>query len=131
MGAQPCPVWEQGKRQLCQTQSWFHRHDPSPMWESISRWVGNATPLDEIPFPKLEEDARRAKHVPVARTLARHQQNHFAARRTKTPAFSPPKFKAPPHPVPAASPGAGAADSAPALLSHRSHLSPDANRLRR
>lgn len=49
--------------------------------------------------------------------------------------FSPPKIYSPPLPGPlpilAASLGASAAESAPALLSHHRHLSPDANRLRR
>lgn len=72
MGAQPCPVWEQGKRRLCQTRIWFHHHDLSPVGKSISQQVGDTTPLDEIPFP-------RTKHMPAARALARHQQNHFCS----------------------------------------------------
>lgn len=46
MGTQPCPVWEQGKRRLCQTLSWFHYRDPSLVGKQISRRVGDMTLMD-------------------------------------------------------------------------------------
>lgn len=88
------------------------------MGKSISWQVGDTIPLDKIPFQSWRK-VHREENVLGARILAQHQKT--AARCTKKSLFLPKNFKLSCYPT--ASLGAGAAESAPALLSHQGHLS--------
>lgn len=88
-------------------------------WGKASRGRWETRPLWMKSLFQSRRKVDGVENALAARILARHQQT--AARRTKESLFLPKNFKLSRYPT--ASPGAGAAESAPALLSHQSHLS--------